>query len=110
MIRSRLTKDKIKEIELLKGEIIYPEIAKLFNVHVSTINYHLNEKHRERVKARSRKRILKFPCNKKKRREYQRRYQKERYEKDLEFRERMKKFAREYKRKISMRGRKCPGK
>ena len=93
----RLTKEDISKIKELKNKKTYQEIADLFNVSISTINYHVNLLHQQRVKDRNRKNIL-TPKQEKNKNKYQREYRKKRYHEDEEFREKIKKRAREYKR------------
>jgi len=52
----KLTDKDIKEIMKLRWEgKTYKYIMEKFNIHLSTIQYHTNEKYKERTKARMRR-------------------------------------------------------
>ena len=76
-------------VELHEQGKTYREIAQKFGFSVSTVNYHLNPKVRESTKRR----VKKNPNYGKRRQcspEYMRKYMTERYNVDMEFRERLK--------------------
>ncbi|MBU0959172.1 MAG: hypothetical protein KKB31_04460 [Nanoarchaeota archaeon] len=100
---SRLDKKIIQKMrQLRKRGYSYKYIASSLKVNYCTVLYHLNEKHRERVKKFGR--LRKYTPERK---EYFREYMNTRYKKDPKFREKIKKRSRSYKRKqISMKRRK----
>lgn len=78
------------------------EIAKEVGLAPSTVEYHLDEKYRERRKKESRKYLETHP-GKRLPQEWFNKYMTERYRKDPEFRERMKSHVRKSGRKIRLR-------
>ena len=95
--KRKVTKDVLKKMkELREKGLSYDRISKVLNLHSSTINYHLNETTKENIKKRNRERNRKNPEEYKK---YHREYQRNKYQYDLDFREKQKKRSREYQKK-----------
>jgi transposase len=88
----KLSKEQINEIKLLKEQgKTQKEIKEKFNVSISTIQYHTNEKYKIYSKNKSSNRIKNLPIEERKKiqekqKEYQRAYQHKRYNEDNEFR------------------------
>ena len=98
-----MNKETISKIKKLKKKGKNPtEISKLLNIPYSTVQYHYDDEARKRhiahVKLMQKEKPQKR--NKKKNREYQRKYHNRRYKEDEEYREKMKKANREHQRKV----------
>jgi hypothetical protein len=85
IFKMKLTQEQIIEIKELSKEKSANSIAKMFNVSVSTIQWHTNLKHRNYVNTYWKKRKI---WDNDKRRLYQKEYHRNRYHNDEEFRKR----------------------
>jgi len=106
-----LTKEQIKKIkqEYSEGNITQKELSKKYNVVQQTINYHVNDKEKEKRKRDVMIRYRKLPKTKRReiyesKKEYIARYFKNRYKTDIIFREKHKERVREYNKKKRRRG------
>ncbi len=60
--KRKVTKDILKKMKgLRKKGLSYDKISKILNLHSSTINYHLNETTKEKIKKRNRERNKQNP-------------------------------------------------
>ena len=97
MKRYRFRKIKPIDVVMMKalrncGIRSLEQIGKVFGIRLSTVQYHTNQKYKERTNARARKSYKDNggydPEKAKKRQEYQSNYNRERYQNDPEFRSR----------------------
>jgi len=99
-IKNRMKKEEVKklkkDIKKLRKNNSYKKIAEHFNLHISMVMYHLNEKTRNKIKERRRNYQIKDLEGYRK---YQRQYQNYRYSNDKEFREKKRKESFDYYRK-----------
>ncbi|MDD4049880.1 MAG: hypothetical protein PHX47_02615 [Candidatus ainarchaeum sp.] len=101
----KLTKEQIIELkELRKQGKKRKDLAKMFNVCLTTIDWHTNEDFKGRFKEYQKKWYTNLPDEKKelyfdKRKEYQRIYHKNRYSLDPEFKKRQLECAKRYQKK-----------
>lgn len=100
--------EEINRMKSLKAEgKINKEIAKIMNIDPNVVSYHLSEGVRER-KIKKSSEWFKIQSKKKKKEIYQRRkpylkfYWKNRYHTDTAFRERIRKYMREWQKKHDM--------
>jgi len=91
--KRKVTKEILEEMKKLRENNSYKKIAEHFNLHVSTVMYHLNEKTRNKIKERRRNYQIK---DLESYRKYQRQYQNYRYSNDKEFREKKRKESFDY--------------
>jgi len=102
----KITPELAEQMRKLKAEgKSYAEIAKMFNVRPSTVQYHVNAKYKQSAIMRARKsykmRKKKQPTEEElaRRREYWRMYRYNRYHSDEEFRRRVIELAKRYQQK-----------
>lgn len=88
--------------KLRKKGYSYSKISLKLQISYQTVIYHLNEKFRESIRIKNKK--YNKNQNQKKRREYFKKYQRERYTNDPEFREKQQERARENYRKNNKKG------
>ena len=89
-------------IALFIGGVPVKQLCIQFDVRESTVRYHINPRTRKKTIERAKRRYFRTggtPYSPEKRREYNRKYMKERYNNDPEFRERMLKHMSRYQRK-----------
>ena len=92
---TQIMKDRF--VELRAQGLSFREIGKEMNVSPTSVQYHLKEPYRDRMKAATKAYAEKArysPTERKKRRDYMRGYMRKRYH-EPEFRERMRRFNRE---------------
>ncbi|MHA1678348.1 MAG: helix-turn-helix domain-containing protein [Promethearchaeota archaeon] len=105
-----ITNKQKKQIKkLYKKGIKLREIARKLNLSVSTISYHTNEEIRKKkiqqvVNSFKKKTLEERKKIYKKRLPYLRKYQKRRYNEDMDFRTKKQMASREYYKKINNKG------
>jgi len=90
-VKRTVNEDMLNQMKKLRKKgYSYTDISLDLKISHNTVMYHLNKEHREKIKEKNRNRKTK-----RKRKVYFRKYQKERYNNDWEFREKQKQRVRE---------------
>ena len=91
-----------KQIELMREMVktkTQSEVSRHFDIAISTLQYHINDKTKERVKQRAREYSKVYLKGRPKRTEYIRKYMSERRKNDPKFKEKQNKYNRDRYRK-----------
>lgn len=97
----KLTKSQIEEIIYMKDKVPTMEILKKFSIQRNTFNWHTNPEFRQRIREYQNKRYNMIPLEKrreifKQKRDYQRVYHRERFQRDEQFKKKQLESNRKY--------------